>query len=155
MTTADPVPNRDRTADWHAWVHAQVAAWNRHLASTPRNEGSNEGVVPDPTRDTSGAEFRSPTSHFRRSCRSVGATLRQLSPHLRHKVVAAYRASGGQRRPLNDRLRTLLSEALFQVENDLEHRQPHHPQVCRLRDARHRLYDDLGWNEYPTHRQES
>jgi hypothetical protein len=38
------------------------------------------------------------------------------------------------------------------MENDLEHRQPTHPQVKALRAARNRLYDDLGWNEYQTRR---
>ena len=83
-----------------------------------------------------------------RSQRSVGASLRGIGPTIRRHIRAAYRHQGGRCRPLNDRLRAQLAEAIFQVENELEHRQPRHPQVRILRTARNRLYDDLGWNEH-------
>ncbi len=85
-----------------------------------------------------------------RLCQRVSATLATVSPHMRSLVYEAYRWLGGRRGRLNDHRRELLSDAIFQVENVLEHRQPEHPQVCRLRDVRNRLYDDLGWNEHQT-----
>jgi hypothetical protein len=63
------------------------------------------------------------------------------------RIWQAYQAIGGRRGRLNDQRRALLSEAIFQIENDLEHRQPTHPTVRTLRAIRNRLYDDLGWNE--------
>ncbi|MFW5698710.1 MAG: hypothetical protein ACOCYN_02545 [Planctomycetota bacterium] len=85
-----------------------------------------------------------------KSTRSVRQTLVPLAPAWRRRVRAAYRQMGGEFQPLNPHRRALLAEAIFQVENDLEHRSPAHPQVVALRTVRNRLYDDLGWNEYPT-----
>ncbi len=89
-----------------------------------------------------------PFSMPRKHCRTVGQTLRPLTPYQRHLVRAAFVALGGTFKHLNDDLRAILSEAIFKVENDLEHRQPKHPQVAAMRTVRNRLYDDLGWNEY-------
>lgn len=84
----------------------------------------------------------------RKTCRSVGSALAGVGAHMRRKIRGAYRTLGGSFDYLNDQRRERLSEAIFRIENDLVHRQPGHPQVRRMRDARNRLYDDLGWNEY-------
>lgn len=83
-----------------------------------------------------------------RAVHSVGAALHGIGSTFRHHIRSAFSQRGGRCRPLNDDLRALLSLAIFEVENDLEHRQPTHAQVRHLRAARNRLYDDLGWNEY-------
>ncbi len=83
----------------------------------------------------------------RKHCRTVGNTLSIASAYQRRLIRAAYRALGGTFTRLNDHRRALLSEAIFQIENDLEHRQAKHEQVAILRTIRNRLYDDLGWNE--------
>lgn len=85
---------------------------------------------------------------IRKTCRSAGSALAGVGAHMRRKIRGAYRSLGGTFDYLNDQRRELLSEAIFRIENDLEHRQPGHPQVRRMRDARNRLYGDLGWNEY-------
>ena len=90
--------------------------------------------------------LRKPT--VRKRCLSVGGTLASVGVHQRSKIRAVYRRQGGSFTRLNDKLRALLSEAIFKVENDLEHRQPTHSQVAAMRQVRNRLYDDLGWNEY-------
>jgi hypothetical protein len=82
-----------------------------------------------------------------RICQRVSATLATVSPHFRSLICKAYRQLGGRRGRLNDHRRALLSEAIFQIENDLEHRQAKHAQVAILRAIRNHLYDDLGWNE--------
>jgi hypothetical protein len=86
----------------------------------------------------------------RRRCQprqTYARAIRHLSGHMRSRIWQAYHAIGGRRGRLNDHRRALLSEAIFQIENDLEHRQPAHPTVRTLRAIRNRLYDDLGWNE--------
>lgn len=84
-----------------------------------------------------------------RLCQRVGATLATITPHFRAKVYAVFRRIGGTRGRLNDHRRELLADAVFQIEDDLECRMPGHRQVPALRAVRNRLYDDLGWNEYP------
>ncbi len=71
-----------------------------------------------------------------------------MTPYQRPWIRTAFVALGGTFKLLNDDLRAILTEAIFKVENDLEHRQPKHPQVVAMRMVRNRLYDDLGWNEY-------
>lgn len=86
----------------------------------------------------------------RRPCRprqTYASTLRSLSGRMRSRIWRTYHALGGRRGRLNDHRRALLCEAIFHIENDLEHRQPDHPTVRTLRAIRNRLYDDLGWNE--------
>jgi hypothetical protein len=80
---------------------------------------------------------------------TYASTLRTISGRMRSRIWRVYTALGGRRGRLNDQRRAILSEAIFQVEDDLMHRQPQHPTVRTLRSIRNRLYDDLGWNEYP------
>jgi hypothetical protein len=109
-------------------------------------------IAPDPIPEhpggTSPCRIAAPRPSPR-LCSRVSATLSTISPYMRTLVYEAFRLLGGKRGRLNDHRRELLSDAIFQVENVLEHRQPEHPQVQRLRAARNRLYDDLGWNERP------
>ncbi len=86
-----------------------------------------------------------------RTTHRVGSSLQGIGPTFRRRIRMAFGRLGGRCRPLNDDLRARLAEALFQIEDDLEHRQPRHPQVRLLRTARNRLYDDMGWNECPRH----
>jgi hypothetical protein len=113
---------------------------------------------------TSGGNPSTPSDHTLaanhpaepRTCRprqTYASTLRSLSGRMRSRIWQAYQALGGTRGRLNDQRRAILSEAIFQIENDLEHRQPDHPTVRTLRAIRNRLYDDLRWNEYPRRRQ--
>lgn len=80
-------------------------------------------------------------------CRTLTKTLTAITPYFKGRVLAFYRSMTDRVAPLNTERRFWLSEAIFQVENDLEHRQPQHPQVQVLRMVRNRLYDDLGLNE--------
>lgn len=51
---------------------------------------------------------------------------------------------------LNDELRSLLADAIFVVENEIESKgngQPHHKTVEALNAIRNRIYDDIGANE--------
>lgn len=80
---------------------------------------------------------------------TYASTLRAMSGRVRARIWQAYQMLSGSRGRLNDQRRAILSEAIFLVENDLEHRQPQHPTVRALRAIRNDLYDDLGWNEYP------
>ncbi len=116
----------------------EIASFANPNPATP-----TQGAPPDPSP---------PTTRIRRvkTTHSVGQTLAPITPAWRRRVRAAYRQMGGAFRPLNDHRRAQLSEAIFQVENDLEHRSPNHPQVVALRTVRNRLSDDLGWNEYPS-----
>jgi hypothetical protein len=112
---------------------------------------------PDPASDPGLDESPRPDHRIRptrKTCRSAGAALAGVGAHMRRKIRGAYRSLGGTFDYLNDQRRELLSEAIFRIENDLEHRQPGHPQVRRMRAARNRLYDDLGWNEYAHRSQE-
>ena len=102
---------------------------------------------PDPGTTLDDQPGRAPRNRAIRRLHSVGATLRGIGPGFRRRIRAAYRRLGGQCRPLNPGRRAILGEAIFAVENDLEHRQRLHPQVSILRTARNALYDDLGWNE--------
>ena len=81
-------------------------------------------------------------------CRTLSKTLKPINRCLKSKVLATYRSLTDRAAPLNQQRRFWLAEAIFKVENDLEHRQPKHPQVAAMRMVRNRLYDDLGWNEY-------
>ena len=88
-------------------------------------------------------------------CLRIESTLATISASLKRQVRARYRAQVDRCSPLNQQRRACLSEALFAVENDLEHRQPRHPQVRVLRAVRNALYDDLGWNEHADHSTEA
>lgn len=82
-------------------------------------------------------------------CRTLRSTLAPVSTWLKARIRAQYRTLVDQTTPLNPQRRFWLSEAIFAVENDLEHRQPSHPMVTVLRRVRNELYDDLGLNESP------
>lgn len=81
-------------------------------------------------------------------CRTLSKTLAPINSHYKSQVLKLYRHLTDKVAPLNPKRRFWLAEAIFKVENDLEHRQPKHPQVAAMRMVRNRLYDDLGWNEY-------
>lgn len=71
------------------------------------------------------------------------------------KVRATFRELGGRFSTWDDASRLLLVEALFGVENDLEHRQAAMPprerhDVHTLHAARLRLERELGWAESPS-----
>jgi hypothetical protein len=85
-------------------------------------------------------------------CSAVRHVLAKVSRRIRAQVIATFRRLGGKRVYLNQHLRALLAEAVFAIENELEHRQRFHPQVAILRAARNALYDDLGRNEHQSHR---
>jgi len=60
------------------------------------------------------------------------------------------RLKGRGFRPLSDELRNLLADAIFIVEDEIEHRangQRHHAMVDALNAIRNRIYDDIGVNE--------
>lgn len=80
--------------------------------------------------------------------KSMRAYLKPLkSSHFRQAIFAEAkkRMSGAYMNPVN---REALAEAVFVVENDLEHRRGRdYPPVAVLRSIRNHLYDDLGWNE--------
>ena len=87
-------------------------------------------------------------SHIYQTRGAVGPVIRQLSSTIRQRVGRAYRRMNGGSYPrLNQQTRHILAEAIFEVENDLEHRLPDHQQVTKLRGVRNALYDDLGLNE--------
>jgi hypothetical protein len=111
-------------------------------------------IDPDPTEGSTPTESprREPTNRRLRASRSVGGALRGIGPVYRRHIRAAYRRLGGRCRPLNPERRALLAEAIFTVEDDLEHRQRLNVQVAIMRAARNALYDDLGWNETPHRR---
>ncbi len=75
--------------------------------------------------------------------KNLGSTLRPLSPTFKRAIRERY--SGPTR--LTPEARRELVGAIFEVENDLEHRQPKHPQVALMRAVRNVLLDDLGENE--------
>jgi hypothetical protein len=83
-----------------------------------------------------------------RAVRSLRRALSGISSTYRRRIRQRFLGAVGSYRPLNDELRATVADAIFEVENDLEHRQRQHPQVAIMRAARNRLYDDLGWNEY-------
>ena len=102
---------------------------------------------PDP------ADGPTPPDHRAGRCpcrprQTYASAVRALSGRMRSRIWQAYQLLGGSRGRLNDQRRATLSEAVFHIENDLEHRQSDHPTVRTLRAIRHRLYDDLGWNAY-------
>ena len=77
----------------------------------------------------------------------MSATLRPLSPCTRTKVRALYQGPT----TLNDAARRALARAVWVVMDDLENRQPTHPQVSALRAVYNVLGDDTGENErHPT-----
>jgi hypothetical protein len=78
----------------------------------------------------------------------VGQTLVSIGPYWRTRIRSVYRHMGAVFKPLNQNRRALLSEAIFAIENNLEHRRGDHPQVVAMRSARNALYDDLGWNRH-------
>jgi hypothetical protein len=83
---------------------------------------------------------------------SVGVYLRPITPPWRGKIKKLYKERGGREdKQFNNRHRALLSECIFEVANDLEHRHANsvnEPQsVGLIFDAMNRVYDDLGWNE--------
>ena len=75
--------------------------------------------------------------------RSVGATLRPLSPTYRRQIKSTFFSSHGTG-PLNDPRRLALESSIFQVQNDLEHRSPRHPQVQAMSSIRGVLLTDAG-----------
>ena len=78
--------------------------------------------------------------------RSVGAALRPIAGTYRRRIKAAFLLAHGVG-PLNDERRIALEDAIFQVQNDLEHRSPKHPQVAVMNAVRNVLLDDAGVNE--------
>ena len=94
-------------------------------------------------------------------CTSVTKSLMGLSVRCRKKVKQAYLASGGAYGYLNEDRRGLLVEAIWSIEEPLEHSINERgglisegalggKQVLALRAARNALYDDLGHNEDPS-----
>jgi hypothetical protein len=79
------------------------------------------------------------------AARSMGAALRPIGATWRSKVRRAYRGPA----KWGDEARRALTVAIFEVENELEHRSPLNPQVAAMRAARNVLLDDLGENEPP------
>ncbi len=75
--------------------------------------------------------------------RSLGTTLRAISPTYRARIRALYR-SRVTSKPFD---RQLLENCIFEVQNELEHRQHDHPQVAATNATRNLLLDDLGVNE--------
>ena len=75
--------------------------------------------------------------------RSVNQTLRPLSSRFKREVLKAFRTKYGSLGPLNDEKRKFLEDAIFAVENELEHRSHDHPQVAIMRAVRNCLLDDL------------
>jgi hypothetical protein len=113
--------------------------------SMANTDATADGIPATPSARTTTTDQPAAT----RPCRprqTYASIMRVLSEHLRGKVWRCYRDLGGKRGRLNDQRRAILAEAIFQIENDLEHRQPTHPTVRTLRAIRNR-YDDLGWNE--------
>ena len=74
---------------------------------------------------------------------SIRSALRPLSTSTRAKVMSAFRARGHAFARLNDDLRLALTEAIFAVETDLEHRLHAHPQVALMRAVRNVLLDEI------------
>ncbi len=83
----------------------------------------------------------------RKVCIRVGATLAPLSHAIRRLVYIAMNGSRHRRGRLCDQRRDLLCAAVTQVERDLEHHQPGHPQVRILGSIRRQLEIDLGWRD--------
>ena len=80
--------------------------------------------------------------------KNVRGVLRGISASYRKRIRAGYLAKGGAFKYLNNDLRGLLAEAIFEVENESEYRLgSKDPRIVALRSARNDLYDDLGWNE--------
>ena len=84
--------------------------------------------------------------------RSIGKALRPIGGSWRTKVRRAFEAlANGQSWRWDDAARRRLCRAIFEVENELEHRSPKHPQVVAMRATRNVLLDDLGENEQHPH----
>ena len=86
--------------------------------------------------------------------RTYRAYLKPLkSQSLRSKIKAEAKRKAFTFGAFNDSHREILAAAIFEVENDFEHRLSGNvgarldSRVVAMRGARNRLYDDLGWNE--------
>lgn len=87
--------------------------------------------------------------------RNLGSTIRPISGTYRRQIRSLYLAKVSET-TLNDERRKILEDAIFAVENDLEHRSgPSHPQVVTMRAIRNVLLDDIpaekGGNETWAH----
>jgi hypothetical protein len=81
---------------------------------------------------------------------TVTATMASVAPTYRHRIKRLYR-SRVEPGPLNDEKRKALAQAIFEVANDLEHRNHDHPQVRVLFGVMNVLLDDCGENEVGQH----
>lgn len=85
-----------------------------------------------------------------KTTKNLGSTLRFISGTYRRQIRTLYLATYTET-TLNDERRKALENAIFAVENELEHRSPTHPQVAIMRAVRNVLLDDipahLGGNE--------
>ena len=89
-----------------------------------------------------------------RKCSSASQYLRGVPETYRAKVSKLYRERGGyEDGRFNDETRELLAECVFEVVDDLEHRNANKPEskkpkaVGALFEAMNLIYTDLGWNE--------
>lgn len=88
---------------------------------------------------------------------TLGSVLRGLPDQIRSDVIAEWRKRGGSVQAWDRAAKLALSEAIFSVENELEHKlamtgaiapsSPRFGTVRRLNAARNVLLDDLGENE--------
>ncbi len=79
-----------------------------------------------------------------KTTKTLGATLRPIPGTYRRKIKTAFGAPPGR---LTDPERVRLADAIFEVENELEHRSPQHEAVRTMRIVRNMLLDDAGVNE--------
>lgn len=93
-------------------------------------------------------------------CISVNKTLKAISSTYKKRIKKDYRDRGGSCKRLTEDLRGFLAEAIWSVEEPLEHSINERggliaegaaggKQVLAMRAARNALYDDLGHNEAP------